>query len=681
LSENLAGLSIITTPLIRAGISPQTACNFVVLLSWPLSALGCHLLCHRLTGRHDAGCLGGLVFGFAPYRLEQVAHVQVLASWWMPFGLLALHRAMDARSPRERTACLSAFVMAWVLQSFTNGYFMFYFTLFVVAWVAWFTARRSQWRIGVLVVCGLAVAALLASPVLAHYRAVHHTWHLTRPPDEIRAFSATLASFVTGPDLLALWRFRPDSRGEHALYPGLVAVVIAAGGIAASVRARNPAPTSARIHVVRYALLLAGGVLLASAVSTAFGPWHLQLGPLYIGGRQLRKPLTLGLVFCGASALLTPSARDAARRRSPLMFYALATLLCWSMCLGPTGVALTSHIIEKPPYWWLMKIPGIPELRVPARFAMVGALALAVTVALAWPRLISIWAPRRRTAAIAIVLTLLVADAWPVRLPMVPRPAALSLPVQADGASVLELPLDRALTRATAAMARGMSHRRPVVNGYSSYVPDPYGMIANALEERDESILEGLAGFGPVCVVLDTSAARAEELAAMVERSGATQLGPDGQYRFYLLRARPAPATSGPPLASIGVYAGRRPVPEVTDGRLDTFWTNRIPQRGRESLTITWVGVAEVRGLRFVQALRTGDYPRQLIVEVAREGGWLTAWQGATASLAFRAAVLDMDRTAFTIPFAPTATTAIRVRQTGRTRTAPWSVAEVEVLR
>src|SRR4029079_16746234 len=96
------GLSVFTTPLIWMGVGPATVYSIAFLLSWPLSALSAHLLAYRRTGRHDAGFVAGLIFGFNPYRVAQTAHLQLLVSWWMPLALVALSEGIATPHRKAR---------------------------------------------------------------------------------------------------------------------------------------------------------------------------------------------------------------------------------------------------------------------------------------------------------------------------------------------------------------------------------------------------------------------------------------------------------------------------------------------------------------------------------------------------------------------------------------------------
>ena len=87
------------------------------------------------------------------------------------------------------------------------------------------------------------------------------------------------------------------------------------------------------------------------------------------------------------------------------------------------------------------------------------------------------------TAAVVI-------DGW-VRLPVVPAPRPLPVTVTAD--LVVELPT-WGYVEDVAAMYRGMSHGRPVVNGYSGFVPQPYAMVQADLKKGCVNSLEALRG-------------------------------------------------------------------------------------------------------------------------------------------------------------------------------------------
>jgi len=126
-SEHLLGLSLIATPIIATTGNVLLAYNAAFFLSFPLCAIGAHLLTYQITRRHDLAIVAGLAYGFAPYRMAQFSHVQVLSSYWMPFSLLGLH--LFVQQPRWRYLVL--FAGAWYLQALACGYYLFYLSVLV----------------------------------------------------------------------------------------------------------------------------------------------------------------------------------------------------------------------------------------------------------------------------------------------------------------------------------------------------------------------------------------------------------------------------------------------------------------------------------------------------------------------------------------------------------------------
>ena len=134
LSEHLAGVSVIATPVLLGGGSPLAAYNVALLTSYALSGFFASLLVRHLSGSTGAGICAGVAFAFAPYRAGQLAHIQVISSQWMPAMLLAMHAYMSSR----RRGWLGVFAVAWLLQALSNGHYLLFLPVLIVLWLAWF---------------------------------------------------------------------------------------------------------------------------------------------------------------------------------------------------------------------------------------------------------------------------------------------------------------------------------------------------------------------------------------------------------------------------------------------------------------------------------------------------------------------------------------------------------------
>src|SRR3954469_24792398 len=91
LTEHEAGIGMVGAPIQWLGGSALLAYNLILIGTAWFGALATHALVRRITGNAAAAFCAGLIFGFAPYRASQLAHLQVLVTWWMPLALFALH--------------------------------------------------------------------------------------------------------------------------------------------------------------------------------------------------------------------------------------------------------------------------------------------------------------------------------------------------------------------------------------------------------------------------------------------------------------------------------------------------------------------------------------------------------------------------------------------------------------
>ena len=250
LSEHLAGLSLIATPLQLAGMGAIGAYNVCLILTYALSAFFAYLLILRLTGSRLAAFCGGLAFGFSPYRASQLSHLQVLSAQWMPLALLGLHAFVET----ARRRWLVLFGAAWLLQALSNNYFLLFFPVLIGLWLLWFVDWRRAPRQGLWIVSAWFVASLPLLPVLLKYKAVHAALDLKRTVPEIREFSAIPASFLHAAPLLRFWPEGRAANYELFLFPGLAVLVFAAIGIAIALQVRLKPELQARMPIVFYTL-------------------------------------------------------------------------------------------------------------------------------------------------------------------------------------------------------------------------------------------------------------------------------------------------------------------------------------------------------------------------------------------------------------------------------------------
>ncbi len=679
-TENLVGLSVISSPLVWATGNAIVAYNLSVFLSWPLSAFAVYLLVLRLGGGASAAFVGGLAFGFAPYRISQMAHVQVLSAYWLPIAFAGLHGFLSDR----RRRWLVLFGVAWLLQSLTNGYFMLYGGVLIAGWLLYFCTTQRTISAGLPILVAWVVASLPLLPVMLVYRRVHAEFGLVRELGAILHYTAQPGSWLSVSPLSSFWgTWLPDGGGEWNLLPGATVVLITLAAtvwtLASDRRAAAPSPAPDRHATARrVALAIALLSLLIVILGFVIGPWRVSLSGISLRVSSIDRPLFLGVVALIAYRLLGGRWIHAGERR-PFAFYAVGTVVIAVLCMGPQLRANSRVILDSAPYGWLMILPGFDGLRVPTRFWTLGTFFLAVAAALGFAQL----QPRRRSVQVGVAALLgaaVIADGWLREMPIAKSPELWAEAEPADSSrALLELPLGPEWD--AAATFRAAHHRRRVINGVSGYDPPHYALLQLGLNAQDSSVLPALATLGPLDVVVNRATDENGTWARYVEGvPGAERIHDDGVRMTYRLPdSSHLPTAFGAawPIVSVNTAAADAPgASAVADGNVGSMWTAPFQVEGL-ALVLDLGETRAVAGATVSLGPHIVAYPR-MAVDISNDGStWTTASEGA----ALGSAITDIMRSPrdrrITVPFDVTTARYVRLRLTANAH-APWSVAEVE---
>ena len=272
LSEHIALHSLLTLPVYLVTRNAVLCYNLWFLATFVLSAFGMYLLVRDLTGRPTAAFVAGLAFGFAPYRIATLAHLQVLSSHWMPFALLGVRRYLQSRNS---DALLGAGAALWA-QNLSSGYYMIFFGPFVALFALVEIATRGllrEWRVWRDFAITAIVALVATLPFAAPYFTRGVAGQRTLP--EVIAFSADLLSWLTASPFLNVWgQLQTFAKFEGSLFPGVTVVVLAAIGLFVTwrwVATRDPA------HQGHAAVAIFGTLTLIASFWLSLGP-EIQLG-------------------------------------------------------------------------------------------------------------------------------------------------------------------------------------------------------------------------------------------------------------------------------------------------------------------------------------------------------------------------------------------------------------------
>jgi F5/8 type C domain len=680
LSENLLGLAPIAAPLTALTHQPLVGHNVAFIATIVLSALGAHFLAYTITRRHDVAAVAGIAFAFAPYRLAQAPHIQVLASFWTPVCLAALHRYDRTARPRW----LLIAVAAWVIQALSCGYYLFFLAALLTLWFLWFAVGR--WpvrRLGAAVVA-FAAGALLLAPLFRGYQVILNDYGLKRSIGEIRAFSADIAGLLYASDELLAWGWVHLFQGpESNLFPGLTIVLLAAFAIQ---RAHPFRRDVADTRPMRLLGLVSTGVLalllIATAVPIAYGAWQLTIGGVrLLSIARADKPLTLALAAALVAMASLPRMRAAFHRRSVLEFYLVAAFVMWMFALGPDPKVMGQRALYQAPYGQLMRLPGFDGLRVPARFWMMSLACLSVVGALAVDRL----SGRSRRTLVAVAITGLLVDGWPREFRVLPAPEVRPSP---SGVSArLDLPIDEEVSDARA-MYQQMFDPVPLFNGFSGYIAPHYYAMRALLEDGDGRILPVLAAHGPLGVVIDHAGdadGALRKLVLAAPGAAVERMEHDwSSYRVPRSVAAPdLPDQSGTPIRIKSLTAAPKPAwaERALDGNMMTAWSTRDEPKGPAEVTIELDTPAHVGQIVINLGGFATDFPKRLQIDVSVDGiAWETAWTGSTALNAYYAAIRHPREMPMVLPLNRDRVRFIRLRQVEFDK-YDWSIPELHVLR
>jgi hypothetical protein len=152
------------------------AFNWLVLLSFPLSAATAYLLARQLTLSPPGATLAAMAYAFSPFHLAHAAyHPHIAQVQWMPLYFLALWRCLEHPSP-VAAGLLGAAAIAVALSNFYAGLIAAVITPVAVA-AYWPIMRRADARamrrlgitvgsLALIAACGFAYASYAARAAL-----------------------------------------------------------------------------------------------------------------------------------------------------------------------------------------------------------------------------------------------------------------------------------------------------------------------------------------------------------------------------------------------------------------------------------------------------------------------------------------------------------------------------------
>ena len=578
--------------------------NVLFLSTFVLCGLGTYLFVRELTGSARAAFVAGLLFAFAPYRLGHSEHLNLLSVQWTPLALYGLRRYFDT----GRRLPLAGAATALVAQNLSSGYYLVYFMPFVAAYALWEVAVRRAWpsrRMWLELTAAAIIVGGATAPFVIPYLLLRDRLPALRDLREVSQHSADVYGYLTAPPGLRLWgdMLRTYPRSEGDLFPGLLPVALAVVGILAWAKrsmtgATRTAGTAGgtgaegprgRERLARVFLVVSFGYLLLATVVIYQRRLAIELGPMTASANDVTRLLTFAAGALIITLTLSGRARSVAARmaRAPEAWALALLVAAWWLSLGPAPTALGRPLDLLAPYAFLYEyVPGFAGARVPARYAMLVAFALAVLAGFGLRAI-----DRRRWGTPALIAAGL---GFLVEVSVLPYPVNRVRPVEnlatpearvhlaasapavytavrrlPERAVLVELPLGRP-EYDVRAMYYSTMHWRPLINGYSGFYPPDYPTLMFFLSDipgRPERAWQALRRRGVTHALVHEAAyleGEGTRISASFRAAGAAEIFSDGSDTLFALPAgrrfrRPAARIEDPQIRDRpGVRAGQR---------------------------------------------------------------------------------------------------------------------------
>lgn len=421
--------------------------NFIVLWSLVVGAYGARLLARWLWQSELAALLAGLAFGFSTYEFDHLlGHLNLISAEFIPFYILFFLKTLSARNAWLKPAALS--VLFLIFNTFLELQYVLYLAIFsslcllyLTGWQLWHR-RKLGWRnfLAQTWLRALVIAIAFALVTLPFsLNALHSalTNPNTVPPHQDEIYSADLLAYLLPSPFQPLWSnavqplIRPFTAPliEKIVFPGYIV----------------------------WLLILAG---------LGFGLWQ-KVSPKKIS-------VNSGETFKESEA---NKSADLSYKTFGVFFWLIVAglfiLLSFGRRLHIDGVEHGPTL----PAALIYQLPILNITRVPARFAVIGLLALALLATWGlscFVRLIK--NATGRTALTIAMLLLLGFELWPAPYPYsIYNVSQFYQTLAADSAqnyAVLDIPLNTGpFQYETSYLEAQMTHHKPLLGGYISRNP------------------------------------------------------------------------------------------------------------------------------------------------------------------------------------------------------------------
>jgi Domain of unknown function (DUF4214) len=499
-SEHNYGVALLFFPLFALGVRPLTVHGIATLFGFAFSGYGAFRLGRTLTTSNGVAWITGIAFAFAPYRFGQLPHVNYLFAGWIPILLEALVLFLRERSWR-RAAWLGC---AFFMNGLTCVHWLVLTLIPLALSAVVLLLRYNAWRDKALLRGLFAVLVAMAglAPFLLPYQSAAALYGFVRSRQEALFFSASPIDWLVGDPRNRIWRHLNEGyrMGERSLFAGLLQPLLALGAIFL-VKPESSGESNKRLRRIVVLCLDIVAIISGILIVTVSGLGHFKLRVFGVYLIRIYKlppvVVTFGAALvtriCIAYPVILRRARESdsiASLRSDRRSDGFWLGVIWALTgfFGSLGMRFYFH---QALYDY---VPLFRSIRVPARWAMIACLGLALLAALGARQMIDLvgrhWQRVRPSIlyfviAIALLIEQGVAPLILIHGAVDPDALAIRLKQTPMSGGIVELPTGGEGSPANYLyVLRAADHGRPLVTAVSGFVP-PIPAQIQALTNSD----------------------------------------------------------------------------------------------------------------------------------------------------------------------------------------------------
>ncbi len=485
-TEHHYAIAVLCFPFFAMGLQPLTVQGIATLLGFALSGYCAFRLARTLTGSNSVAWIAGIVFGFIPYRFSQLPHLVYLWAASIPLLLEALVLFLRAQT-RRRAVWLG---FTFFLNGISSVHWLL-MTLIPLALSALLFLFRNQgwrprdlWRRGLVAMASAGVALL---PFLWPYYRVSKLYGFVRNAEEAAFYSAKPIDWLVGINGNQMWHMMNDyaRAPERELFPGFLPILLAVAAIflIKPSPADEPRKKFGRIVLVLDLLTILFGVLvvmvsgLGNITLASFGYRPISIShvsPLivaFVAVLGVRLSLAYPQVLKRLPKRNFLTSLPAERRSDAFWLAVIWTVLGFA---GSLGMNFFFHRLL------FQYITIFRSIRVPARWAMICYLGLALLAGLGAKQLLDLISRhyKKFPATVAYVVLagaiLFEQNAAPIGLftgATNPDLLTLRLKQMSMRGGIAELPFGVNEPMDFVYVLRAADHGRPLITAISGFMP------------------------------------------------------------------------------------------------------------------------------------------------------------------------------------------------------------------